>query len=475
VNPAFQLSAANARTIAEICVRLDGLPLALELAAARVKLFPPLALLARLEQRLDVLTSGARDAPARQQSLRSTIAWSYDLLNAEEQRLFRRLSVFVGGCTLQAIEALCAALDTSNAAGQVLDRVVSLIDKSLLQQTEQEGEEPRLVMLETIREYGREALSTRGEAEVTQGAHAAYYLALAEEAEPRLTRAGKGRWLERLQREHENLRVAVSWLVMHKEQESALRLVGAMWRFWWMRGYLSEGRAELARALAGSRGVVATPVWAKALHAAGTLAAAQGDFEQSETLCGESLALFRALKDSRGSATSLTMLGSVTLQRSDFAAARSLLEEAVTLFREVDDKDNITLALASLASVALEQGEYAKARALVEEAAMLSREGGDSWSIANSLSLGITNALPRRSSGSTGSGRGESCLIQAGGLQRRHCLRFKHPRTGVPASRRRGDGTLAAGGKPGTLQRTGRSAERRSIAQPSGLGLSLSR
>src|SRR5437588_809855 len=186
INPAFQVTPANARTIAEICVRLDGLPLAIELAAARVKLFPPQALLARLDQRLQVLTSGTRDAPVRQQSLRNTIAWSYDLLNAEEQRLFRRLSAFVGGCTLQAIEAVCVALDKSNEAGRVLDGVASLIDKSLLQQTEQEGEEPRLVMLETIREYGLEALETSGEMEAARLAHAAYYLRLSQQAEPKL-------------------------------------------------------------------------------------------------------------------------------------------------------------------------------------------------------------------------------------------------------------------------------------------------
>ena len=382
----FQLTADNAVTIAEICIRLDGLPLAIELAAARIRLLPPQALLARLSQRLHVLTSGGRDVPARHQTLRQTLAWSYDLLHTDEQRLFRHLSVFVGGCTLEAIETLGEALGDETST--VLDRVASLIDKSLLQQVAQEDEEPRFVMLETIREYGREVLSTSGEAEETQRAHAAYYLALAEEIEARLVGAGKQRWLERLQRDHENLRTAIAWLMEHQEQEAALRLCGALWHFWWMRGYVSEGRTELTRALAESLEVVAMPVRAKALHAAGALADMQGDIEQAESLCGESLVLFRALGDLRGSATSLSILGyAAAWQRSDYARARALLEEAVSLYREVDDRYGIIFALEMLAFVYLLQSEYERARILGEEAAALGREGGDSWDIANSLWL----------------------------------------------------------------------------------------
>jgi predicted ATPase len=324
----FELTAANARTIADTCVQLDGLPLAIELAAARIKLLPPQALLKRLEHRLSVLTGGSRNLPTRQQTLRNTIQWSYDLLSQEEQRLFRWLSIFVGGCSLEAIEVVSAAV--GEGAVPVLDGVASLIDKSLLQQTEQEGEEPRLAMLETIREYGRECLEALGEAEVIQHAHAAYYLALAEETEPRLTGAGKGRWLERLQREHENLRAALAWLVEHKEWEAALRLGGAVWHFWWMHGYLSEGRAELARALAGSRGVVAT-AQAKALHAAGSLAAFQGDYAQAEALYG------------------------------DYAAARALLEESLALFKAVGNKWFIAECLVVFAALAAAQGAWTRA------------------------------------------------------------------------------------------------------------------
>jgi predicted ATPase len=384
VKPTFQLMAANAHAIAEICVCLDGLPLAIELAAARIKLLPPQALLTRLSSRLTVLTGGAQDVPRRQQTLRDTLVWSYQLLDASEQRLFRCLAVFSGDFTLEAAEAVCGAGGDA-AAGEalsVLDGVAALIDKSLLQQTEREGEEARLVMLETVREYAWEELVTNGTAEGTQRAHAAYYLALVEEAEPGLTSDENGRWLARMQWEHENLRAALAWFIQHNEQEAALRLAGALIRFWLIRGHLSEGRTQLARALSGSRGVVATPVRAKALLAAGILACTQGDIAQAEALCGESLALFRALGDHQSSADSLLWLGRAAWQRSDYAAARTLIEEAVILYRDVHESNDIASALTILAYVYLLQGEYERARILIEEAAMLSKKGGRSWDIA---------------------------------------------------------------------------------------------
>ena len=246
--PEFQVTKANAPVVAEICVRLDGLPLAIELAATRIKLLPLQALLTRLGQRLQLLTSSARDVPARQQTLRNTIQWSYDLLNAQEQQLFCRLSVFVNGCTLEAVEAISVAL--GNATLPVLDGVVSLIDKNLLQQTAQEGEEIRLLMLETIREYGWEALAERQEREAIQAAHAAYYLALAEEAERALGGPQQLLWLERLGREYDNLRAALHWLRLRGSRvegggeaaEQALRLETALSWFWIMRGYQNDGR-----------------------------------------------------------------------------------------------------------------------------------------------------------------------------------------------------------------------------------------
>ena len=272
--PDFQLTAANARTIAEICVRLDGLPLAIELAVARIKLLPPQALLKRLSSRLAILTGVSWDAPARHQTLRDTIAWSYQLLDAAEQQLFRSLAVFSGGFTLEAAEAVCTT-ETDEPTGQVgsvLDGVASLIDKSLLQQTELEGEEPRLVMLETIREYGLESLRQSGEMEQTQRAHASYFLALAERAEPEFDGPSAAVWLEQLEREHDNLRAALQWLLeqakdagTHADQEMAIRLAGALWPFWYFNGHLSEGKALLERVLSGSQGAMRS-LRIKALH-----------------------------------------------------------------------------------------------------------------------------------------------------------------------------------------------------------------
>jgi predicted ATPase/class 3 adenylate cyclase/DNA-binding CsgD family transcriptional regulator len=385
----FQVTAANARAIAEICVRLDGLPLALELAAARVKLFPPQALLGRLEQRLQVLTGGERDAPVRQQSLRNTIAWSYGLLNAEEQRLFRRLSVFVGGCTLQAIDAVGAALDKSNGAGRVLDGVASLIDKSLLQQTEQEGDEPRLVMLETIREYGLEVLAARGEMEETQQAHAAYYLRLAEEAEPELAGPQQAMWLERLEREYDNFRAVLGWSLERGEVEQgiemALRLAAALRRFWEVRGPWSEGLSFLELALAESKGVAA-PVQVKALKAAAHLAFSLGGTDRAGALSEECLTRCRELGDTAGMALSLRLLGLTASRRCNFVVAISLTEEALVLFREVEDKEGIAWSLNNLGCSLSDQAEYARAILLLEESLALFRELGNIEGIAFSLS-----------------------------------------------------------------------------------------
>jgi predicted ATPase/DNA-binding CsgD family transcriptional regulator len=409
VMPNFQIIDANAPVIAEICARLDGLPLAIELAAARVKVLSPQALLMRLGQRLQILTGGAQDLSARQQTLRNTLKWSYDLLNESEQRLFRRLSVFAGGCTLQAVEAVSVAL--GDAAFNVLDGVASLLDKSQVQRIEQVGDEPRLLMLETIREYGLESLATEGEMEATRNAHAAYYLALAEQAEPNLAGAEQGKWLYRLEREHENLRAALSWLVERAEAgetgqvEMALRFGGALWGFWTVRGHWSEGRSFLERALAVevthpgddeaplTSSLDVAQVRAKALNAAGMLAYLQDDHERAEALCLESLALFRELEAGspgettykRGIASSIIRLGQVAKARRDYAVARSLLEESLAISKEVDDKRSIADAHLLLARTAINQGEYARACSLLEDGLALSREMGDKWSIAMAL------------------------------------------------------------------------------------------
>lgn len=247
IQPAFALTAANAGTIAAICVWLDGLPLALELAAARIKLFPPEALLARLSHRLEILTGGARDVPTRQQTLRATLQWSYDLLSAEEQRLFRRLAVFVDGCALEAT-ALCRL--QGDLEGDMINVVASLLDKSMVLQTELEGKEPRLRLLATVREFAWEKLSYAGELEAMRQAHAAHYLYLAEAAAPHLFSAEQMVWLERLERDHENLQAALGWFQEQKECKAVLRLCAALWPFWWIHGHLNEGEAQSESALA---------------------------------------------------------------------------------------------------------------------------------------------------------------------------------------------------------------------------------
>ncbi|HEY9230648.1 MAG TPA: NB-ARC domain-containing protein, partial [Blastocatellia bacterium] len=244
VKPDFAVSQENARAIAEICVRLDGLPLAIELAAARIKMLSPQSLLARMEKRFHLLTGGARDLPARQQTMRDAIAWSYELLSEDEKRLFRRLAVFAGGCTLEAIEAVCDS--TNDLRVDVLSGVASLVDKSLVRQSEQgDGNETPFRMLETIREYGLECLASAGEIDTLRQQHAAFYVALAEEAEPELKGSWQVAWLERLEREHRNLRAALQWARESGNLEAGLRLSGALWRFWRVRDHFSEARAWL--------------------------------------------------------------------------------------------------------------------------------------------------------------------------------------------------------------------------------------
>src|SRR5256886_592124 len=284
VNPNFQLTQTNARTIAEICVQLDGLPLAIELAAARSRLLPPQALLNRLSQRFEVLTGGAVTLPVHQQTLRNTLKWSYDLLDAHEQQLFRRLAVFERGWTLEAAEALGNANREVQDDLLILDGLASLIDKSLLRQIEYEGTEPRFFMFMTVREYGLECLRENGEEDLIRRAHSDYYLALVEEAEPHLRDEQQLLWLRRLDREQENLRAALSWLIAHEKAEIALRFCGALWWFWQMRGYWSEGRRWLKTVLALSEAREQTVLRAKVLSAAGELAADQGDLQEAHLL-----------------------------------------------------------------------------------------------------------------------------------------------------------------------------------------------
>ncbi len=383
VSPGFQVTNANALAVAEICARLDGLPLAIELAAARIKLLPPQALLARLGQRLQVLTGGARDAPARQQTLRNTIEWSYQLMDAVEQRLFRRLSVFVGGCTLEAIEALCTALETSAPTISVLDGMASLLDKSLLQQREQEGEEPRFVMLETIREYGLEMLEASGEAEAARRVHVLYYLLWAEEAEPALLGSRQARWLQQLEQEHHNLRAALGWALeavtdqeAQERKQLALRLCAALESFWVMHGHYSEARTFLERALARSEGESAS-LRTRVLQATALIAQRQGDYDRSEVLALQSLALCRELEDMRGVTLSLGLLHEIASIRGKSAGALAFAEERVQLMRQIGGPGEVAEALFALADEVSWRGEYVRGQSLYEEALLLFRKAGN--------------------------------------------------------------------------------------------------
>jgi len=335
--PDFQLTADNARAVAEICARLDGLPLAIELAAARIKLLSPQAMLTRLqESSLRLLTGGTRDAPERQQTLRNTVQWSYDLLTTDEQRTFRWLSVFVGGCTLDAASNVIG-MSHHLASSDVLDNITSLINKSLVRQTESNGE-ARLVMLETIREFSLERLAQENELETVQRAHAHYYLSLAEETEPHLRGREQKAWLNRLGREQDNLRAALRWGFEHQEAGFVLRLTGALWQYWSLRVQWSEGRRWLEEALKVASTVkVDKALLAKALCAAATLIRYQFDLARARALCEQSVALYRELGDREGLLTALHQMSRILDWQGDDESLRALLPEIFALAEELPD------------------------------------------------------------------------------------------------------------------------------------------
>lgn len=390
IKPTFCLTEANARTIAEICVHLEGLPLSIELAAARVRLLSPDKLLVRLRHPLDVLTGGARDVAGRQQSLRNTLQWSYDLLSRGEQQLFRRLAVFAAGCTLEAAEAVISA--TGQPETSTLDGLTSLLDNHLLQQHEGVVDEPRLVMLETIREFALECLTTHGEVEVTRRAHADYYLAMAEQVKTTFEHTGGSVWLNCLEREYDNLRAAFTWLIEREEVEAALRLSNALRPFWELRGYVSEGRQWLERALASSSRA-STTTQAQAFNSAGILAYFQGDYARTETYCARSMALFGESGDTNSTASVLTTLAMMERSRGRYAEAHRLLETSLAIYREVKDAEGITLSLILLASVLTYQGHYTRAQALIEEGLVCAREMGNNDAICDALNVAATIAF----------------------------------------------------------------------------------
>jgi predicted ATPase len=375
VKPSFGLSSGNAAAVAQICAHLDGLPLAIELAAARIKILTPQAILDRLGSRLDFLKGGARDLPARHQTLRHAIGWSYDLLTDDEKAFFRRIAVFTGGCSLEAIAQVSGGVGAPGA--DALDAVTALADKSLLRQEEGPGAEPRFVMLETIREYGLEWLNAAGEWESARRAHMHYFLALAEQAEAELTGPRQSLWLDRLESEHDNLRAALSSAEEYGEVETGLRLGAALWRFWLVRSHMREGRERLEGLLALPGAEARTRARAKALHGVGTIIHEISDHAQARPFLEESLSIWRQLGDRRGTATSLNSLGWLAFEVGDFGVARSLSQEALLLNRGLGEKRGVAVALFHLGQVALQQSDYPAALSLFQESLALRHEIGD--------------------------------------------------------------------------------------------------
>ena len=362
----FVLSSVNAEAIAEICRRLDGMPLAIELAAARIRLLPPHALLARLSDRLTLLTGGARTLPPRQQTLRDTLAWSYDLLDGDEQTLFRRLAVFASGTTLQAVAAICDV----DQRRDVVESMQSLIDHSLVWQGNEADPEPRFSMAETLREYALEHLAASGEEDVLRRCHAEYYLELAEAVEPNLRSAQQVAWGSRLEREHDNLRAALRWFISRGDVEKGLSMGGALWRFWGFCGHILEGRALLAALLALPGG--GERPRAKALLGAGWLAHMLSDGDVAAALCERSAALYREVGDRWGLAFALSYSG------FEMSWSNQRAMESAALFEQLGEPWGVAYACILRSELAARQGD-ARGRLLGQEGGRRFRELGDRW------------------------------------------------------------------------------------------------
>jgi predicted ATPase/DNA-binding winged helix-turn-helix (wHTH) protein len=374
VRPNFATSAENSDAIAEICSRLDGLPLAIELAAARTKLLSPRAILERLQSRLQLLTGGALDLPERQQTLRAAIDWSHDLLNEAEKKLFRRLSVFIGGCTLEAAEAVC---NTGSDLGVGLfDGLASLVDKNLFQRVEGSDADARFTMLETIREYALEQLASSGEERATRRAHAAYCLVLAEEGNPELSPAERTAWLTRCDLEADNFRSAVDHLIGDGDVEWSLRLCMALFRFWDMRDHLIESRSRL-EAVLRLAGDGFSKERAKVAQFLGALTTAQGDFTSAQRFLEQSLSLYQELGDRSGIAVSLNALAVSARDLGDYSSAQANFERSLACWRTLPNKSATARCLHNLANVTKVCGDYPRAQSALTEAASIFEELGD--------------------------------------------------------------------------------------------------
>lgn len=386
VQASFTMTGENAPAIAEICYRLDGLPLAIELAASRIPLLSPRALLNRLSSRLNLLTRGARDVEERHQTLRTTLEWSRDLLSPAHRKLLARLAVFAGGWTLEAAEAVCDA--AGDIEGGVLDGIAELVEQSLVRTDEQDDAERRFRMLETVREYAHEQLEALNEIEQLSSAHAHYFAQLAEEIEPLLTGPGQSEGMQRLEQERGNLRAALRWSSQDGDLNVGFRLASALWRFWLVRGYPVEGRrwfdalfaAEIARGYP-----VSLQVRAKALSRACVLIIEQSDYAVATETAGQALAAFQQLGDVRGVAVTYSHMGNIAKYQSDLERSRVLHEQALAHFREADDRVNVGATLNNLGTLAQERGDYQRALILHEESVEIKRDLGNKRGMAVTL------------------------------------------------------------------------------------------
>jgi non-specific serine/threonine protein kinase len=378
VKPVFELKEENAQTIAQICRRLDGLPLAIELAAVRVKMLAPQAILSRLSNSLSLLTGGARDLPERQQTMRAAIAWSYDLLEPEERKLFSRIAVFSGGFTLESVEKIS---DSNNdLCVEILDGIASLVDKNLLTQREMPDGEPRFRMLGVIREFALETLEESGEANEIKLLHAQFFASLAEKAEPELRGENVARWLEILEREHDNLRSALEWSLEH-EPESALRIVGAIRSFWIRRGYLSEAGKWTKQALEKAGATANPKLRAKAFLGLGSFKRFLGDLKAAERFLEESLPLTREIGDKYLMSVAVGDLGLVKFLQDDFSSGKALMEESLSIARALDERKLISIRLTGLGEIARRQKDYESAKNYYEEALNIAREESSKYLI----------------------------------------------------------------------------------------------
>jgi predicted ATPase/class 3 adenylate cyclase len=380
--PGFKLTEENAPAVAAICIRLDGLPLAIELAASRIKVVSPDAILSRVGQGLDLLTASPRNLPERQRTLRAAIEWSYGLLEEQERRLFARLSVFAGGADLEAVEAV------ANPGGSLevhtFDTLASLVDKSLVHQTEAETGEPRFGMLQTIRMYASERCELEWDGAATRRRHAEYFLALAEASERFFYGPDQVAWLDRLDREHDNLQAALRWAIEVDQPERGMRAAAAVWRFWQMRGHTASGRDWLERLLDCPVG--RTAVRAKAEEAAGSLAYWQANVPETERHYLASLAIYRELGDRPGIAQVTHDLAFVpVIQGTGFEESERLLQDAIELYQELGDEEGTAKTKGDMGLFLLMKGDHRAALPLLEESLARTRERGDLFRLADDL------------------------------------------------------------------------------------------